>query len=181
VVARGQDLSALRAEAEAALAELFGIDDVAAVQVSLTLVGRRELLDLARELAHPSLRAFTEAETTTRADGRVSMRLFRIYLLKGQSKLETAAALAHELFHVHTVGQGGGIGARDSWREGAAMYVHVRVLESWGRADLGRALLENPDPAYGAGLRRFRELVRDRGEARALRLAATTLDFPPGY
>ena len=180
-VATGRDLPAMRAEALDALEALFALRGLRDVEVSVTLLPRPELLDLARDLAHPSLRAFTEAETTTAPDGRVKLRLYRVYMLAGQTRLATAAALAHELFHVHTVEQGGGIGAREAWREGAAMHVHQRVLAYWGRDDLAAQLLESPDPAYGEGLRRFRRLVRERGEAEALRLAATTLDFPRGY
>ena len=68
-----------------------------------------------------------------------------------------------------------------SLREGAAQYAQHRLLSLRRQDSWAKLLIENPDPVYGDGLRRFRLFARDRGESKALKAAATTDRFPHGY
>ena len=90
-----------------------------------------------------------------------------------------AGILAHELFHVWQIRTGGIRDRADSvFREGGAQYVQHRMLEDRGLEAWAARLLDNPDPIYGDGLRRFRRLARAVGDEKALALSATTDRFP---
>lgn len=168
-----------RATALEALQQLFRID-LSRVACRVTLLDRPELLRLAGDVAHSELRAFTEVEDIYQGNELV-LREQRIFLLRGLPREEAIAVLAHELFHVWQVRNGGGKGATPAWREGSAQWVQLRVFESRGAKRWAERLRADPDPVYGEGLRRFEKLVKARGEAEALRLAATTTGFPAGF
>lgn len=168
-----------RTTARQALQELFRVE---VGEVPVTMLDRPELMGLAGRDRHPDLRAFTEIEDVTHDQVVVpELRQFRIFLLRGLPEVEAVGVLAHELFHVWQVRQGGAIGATDAFREGAAQWVQLRVYRRLGAEAWAKRLRGDTDAVYGEGLRRFEGLVLSRGEAEALRLAGTALDFPAGF
>ena len=178
-VLRSSQAQEARTWALETLRTLFGIE-LAAVPCRITLLDRPELLGLAGRDRHPDLRAFTEVEDTYH-DELLVLREFRIYLLRGMPAVEAGAVLAHELFHIWQVKQGGGIHAQDAFREGAAQWVQLRALRHRGATAWAERLHRDPDPVYGEGLRRFERMVLSLGEPEALRLGATAEDFPSGF
>lgn len=178
-VLRSSQVQRCREWALDCLRALFGVE-LRDVPCRITLLDRPELFGLAGRQRHPDLRAFTEVEDTYHDDELV-LREFRMYLLRGMPEVEAAAVIAHELFHVWQVKQGGGLQATDDFREGAANWIQLRAYQHRGASDWARRLHDDPDPVYGAGLRRFERMVLGLGEAEAVRLGATAPDFPTGY
>lgn len=164
---------ALLALAREDLRARFGVSLDPFGRIELTLVDQPTLLAHARELAHPTLQAFSEIGDATVA----------IEALYGLPRPALRAILVHELFHAHqTARRLPASGSPDlAFVEGAAQYVQLRVLEQLGAHAWAARLVANEDPVYGRGLRRFRRLVQVEGEARALERGAAEARFPPGY
>jgi hypothetical protein len=175
------DARALLREVRAELSDLLSVD-VGSVRIGLSLTDRPTLSKLAGEdLAHPDLRAFTEVIEVLHR-GRVESRKFTIHALLGLPRQCLFGILAHEAFHVWQIQNGGiRLSADPAFREGAAQYAQHRLLSLRRQDSWAKLLIENPDPVYGDGLRRFRLFARDRGESKALKAAATTDRFPHGY
>lgn len=159
--------------ARADLQERFGVVFEHAA-FDLRLVDLPTLLaDAGPDLAHPALQAFSA----------ISPRACEVEALYGLPRLALRGILVHELFHAHqTDAREPGGGPVDlAFIEGAAQYVQLRLLEDLGGHGWAARLVANEDPIYGRGLRRFRRMVMQVGEERALDLGARQARFPPGY
>jgi len=171
------DILALIDEVAGKLAER-GID-VDYKGMTVNLIGRQKMQDLFGE--HSSgLRGFTDYRENGRIFGHARGRKIVLYLLYAMPRMELVSTIAHELMHVWQYNRGRFRGD-PQWREGSCNYAAWLVLERYpgeSSAFFRNSLSTDPDPVYGGGFRRVRELVRKQGRKRWLSLLAHQNSFP---
>ena len=86
----------------------------------------------------------------------------QIYVLDHLPRARMEHVIAHELAHDWMTAYYPGI--REDWiKEGVAEYIAWRYNQYKKRGTLNRRIENNPDPIYGEGFRRIRNLVKNRG------------------
>ena len=86
----------------------------------------------------------------------------QIYVLDHLPKIRMEHVMVHELAHDWMAAYYPGI--REDWiKEGFAEYMAWRYNQYKNRNELTRRIENNPDPVYGEGFRRIRNLARKRG------------------
>ena len=87
---------------------------------------------------------------------------YRIFVLDFLPRKQMEYIMAHELAHDWMAVRYPGI--REDWiREGFAEYIAWRYNRHMNRPEINRRLENNPDPVYGDGFRRIRDLVENNG------------------
>ncbi|MBI3724587.1 hypothetical protein HY251_11625, partial [bacterium] len=167
--------------AREALASVLA-SDRGKIETAVTLLPRPELHAKAGPLANRWLKGLTEVEEEGAQDGKRGARRYRIFVLYGLPRAGLLGVLCHELFHVFQSEKNPKtLEADAAFREGAANYVQVCVLNARGESLRARLLERQGDSVYGEGLRRFEKLAADRGLRRAIELGAREQRFPDGY
>jgi hypothetical protein len=175
------EAESILSQARADLIRLLGLERLDDVDVPVRLVARDELLRRAgRELADPDLKAFTQIEERVEGD-RLRSRTFEIHVLYGLPRMTLLGVLAHELFHVAQASSGAPRDMDPALREGSSNWAQWRVLVARGEKVRAQQLLEDEDPIYGVGLRRFVRYAERKGTELAVKLGLRGKGFPLGY
>ena len=95
-----------------------------------------------------------------------SPKVFRIRIISGLSPEYLASVVAHELTHDWSWEPLGQLRNFEQIVEGVARYVEWLYLKSRGKHKMAMWHVENvPDPVYGNGFRKIRELLKDSSDA----------------
>lgn len=100
----------------------------------------------------------------------------KIYILSGQTKLDTGATLVHEYTHGW---QSRNCPTQDrALTEGFASYIEYRYFVSKGQKSRAMALTRKNDPDYGESLQKLLEMEQKVGVAGVVRYAKTEKALP---
>lgn len=154
-------------------------------RIPVKLVGQAELVRIIAK-DHPGLRPDGVCQPTLRMrpGGRWDVASLQIYMLTGLPRFAFEKTAAHELTHAWMALHGCPVDQADAFREGAcnlAAYFYLQQRGTPDHARLKRAMLEDPDPVYGEGLRRQIRYATDHRVRGMLAILKTRRDFPPGY
>lgn len=118
------------------------------------------------------------------SDGRVEVTGLRILMLHSLPQAEFEKTAAHELTHAWMSLAGSPMRAEGAFVEGACNLLAYYYLQTRATPDADRikhAMLKNPDPVYGEGLRRQIKYATDHRVSGLLKILPTHTGFPPGY
>jgi LIM domain-containing protein len=153
------------------------------VEIELHLVDLDELKNIVKDgHSKNNVRGYS-TYNYEKLNGEIIKKEFDIYILNNMHESFFISVAAHELMHIWQFVNS----PEDNEKilsEGSCEYAsYIVVKSSYDKyyKYVKKNLEENDDPVYGAGFKRVKKMVDDKGKNYWLNILKTSKDFPRGY